>query len=104
MRESDKDVLEEAGWSIECESPLEIRTKDGSFATQEAAFIVLSDLRQEFSKKDKYIIINLENLEVFKNIDGSIKYFDSEIDAGITCGMYELENVWISKLVYNHIE
>ena len=61
-------------------------------------------MRQEFSKKDKYIIINLENLEVFKNIYGSIKYFDSEIDAGITCGMYELVNIWISKLVYNHIE
>ena len=104
MRESDKDVLEEAGWIIECENPLEIRTKDGSFVTQEAAFIVLSDLRQEFSKKDKYIIINLENLEVFKNIDGSIKYFDTEIDAGITCGMYELEDVWISKLIYNHNE
>lgn len=104
MRESDKDVLEEAGWSIECEYPLEIRSKDGSFATQEAAFIVLNDLRQEFSKKDKYIIINLEKLEVFKNIDGSIRYFDSEIDASIVCGIYEFENVWISKLVYNHIE
>lgn len=33
--------LEEDGWTIECESPLEIRHKDGSFATQGAANILV---------------------------------------------------------------
>lgn len=40
-------ILSEAGWEVECESPLEIRTVDGSFATGEAALIVLASLRQE---------------------------------------------------------
>ena len=36
----DKKILEENGWKVECESPFEISTKDGSFATNEAASMV----------------------------------------------------------------
>ena len=37
-------LLERHGWEVECESPFEIRHEDGSFATKQAATIVLSAL------------------------------------------------------------
>lgn len=40
--------LAENGWVIECESPLEIRHNDGSFASNNAAKIVV-----EFQTKNK---------------------------------------------------
>jgi flagellar basal body rod protein FlgG len=43
----EEQLLEENGWTVECESPLEIRHKDGSFATGQAASIVLSYLQSE---------------------------------------------------------
>lgn len=49
MNSEDIALLEAAGWTVECESPFEIRTKDGSFATLEAAYIVLSHVRAETS-------------------------------------------------------
>jgi len=54
--EEDMKLLEANGWEVECESPFEIRTKDGSFASGEAAYIVLNDLKSEtverFSEQD----------------------------------------------------
>jgi len=40
-------ILTEAGWEIECQSPLEIRHPDGSFATGGAALSVVACLREE---------------------------------------------------------
>ena len=40
-------LLEDNGWTLECESPLEIRHTDGSFATQQAAGIVVAELQAE---------------------------------------------------------
>lgn len=48
--------LEENGWTVECQSPLEISTKDGSFASGEAANMVLDSLiydnTQTFNETD----------------------------------------------------
>ena len=44
-------LLEENGWTVECESPFEIRYKDGSFATGEAATLVLLFLKSNVSPK-----------------------------------------------------
>lgn len=38
--------LELLGWTVECESPLEIRHTDGSFATLNAAEIVVENLEE----------------------------------------------------------
>ena len=43
-------------------------------------------------------------MDFMKDQDGIIKYYDTEEEAGIVCGVYELENAWILKLIYNHIE
>lgn len=42
---SNKDLLKENGWEIECESPFEIRHEDGSFASMNAAYIIVEELR-----------------------------------------------------------
>jgi hypothetical protein len=46
MNAEDIKFLEEWGWIVECESPLEIRHEDGSFATLNAAKIVLAAYRE----------------------------------------------------------
>ena len=40
MTDEQKKLLAENGWTVECESPLEIRHEDGSFATSNAAEMV----------------------------------------------------------------
>jgi hypothetical protein len=54
--------------------------------------------------KEQYVIIDLRNMDFMKNEEGKIKYYDTEEDACLTCGMYEFENAWVMKLIYNHIE
>lgn len=46
MNEQDITFLEKRGWTVECQSPLEIRHEDGSFATLNAAKIVLLWLKE----------------------------------------------------------
>lgn len=47
MTESDKQLLKNNNWFIECEMPLEIRHEDGSFATQNAAQNIILLLKIE---------------------------------------------------------
>lgn len=54
--------------------------------------------------KEKYVIIDLRNMDYMKDRDGNIKHYDTEQEAKVICGMYEFENVWVCKLVFNHIE
>lgn len=49
MDEKDVSLLELYGWEIECESPFEIRHKDGSFATRQVADIILQYIKDEFT-------------------------------------------------------
>jgi len=55
-------LLEANGWEVECHSPFEIRTKDGSFASGEAAEIVLANLKYKrdiaFSEQDMHDCFN----------------------------------------------
>lgn len=54
--------------------------------------------------KGKYVIIDLRNMNFMKNEKGEINYYDTLEEASVTCGMYEFENAWVMKLMYNHIE
>lgn len=47
MKDNDIEILEKSGWIVECQSPFEIRHEDGSFATLNAAEIVLDEVRRE---------------------------------------------------------
>jgi hypothetical protein len=44
---TEQQLLQKYGWTLECQSPFEIRHEDGSFASGQAASIVLSHLREE---------------------------------------------------------
>jgi len=54
--------------------------------------------------KNKYVIIDLRNMDYMKNEAGEINYYETEPEASLVCGMYEFENAWVCKLIYNHIE
>jgi len=54
--------------------------------------------------KDKFVIIDIINGDFMKDSDGKINIYNSEYEAEVVCGMYEFENVWICKLIHNHIE
>jgi len=55
-------LLEANGWEVECHSPFEIRTKDGSFASGEAANMVLDCLKYDrdnaFSEQEMHDCFN----------------------------------------------
>lgn len=54
--------------------------------------------------KNKYAIIDFTTMKSMKDLKGNIKYYDTEEDAQLDCGIYELNNAWIIKLVHQHIE
>lgn len=54
--------------------------------------------------ENKYVIIDLRNMDYMKDKEDKIIYYDTEEDALLTCGMYEFEDAWVMKLIYNHKE
>ena len=54
--------------------------------------------------EEQYVIIDLRNMDFMKDQSGNIKYYNTEEQAGIACSIYELENAWVMKLIYNHKE
>lgn len=54
--------------------------------------------------KGQYVIIDLRNMDFMKDENDKINYYDTEQEACEVCGMYEFENAWVMKLIYNHIE
>jgi hypothetical protein len=54
---------------------------------------------------DKYVIVkDLNFSDYMKDENGNIQVYDTLERAGLTCGMYEFEDVLILKIEYNHIE
>lgn len=47
MDKNREEILNSYGWEVECYSPLEIRHEDGSFATLNAAKIVINSIISE---------------------------------------------------------
>ena len=63
MLKEDEELLENDDWEVECDSPFEIRQKDGgSFASGYAAQIILDNLKHErdnaFSEQDMHDCFN----------------------------------------------
>ena len=54
--------------------------------------------------KDKYVIIDLRDMGFMRDEEGELNFYETEEEAFLTCGIYELENVWVLKLIGNHIE
>ena len=64
----------------------------------------LGEMYQAFLRTDQYVIIDLRNMDFMKDKSGNINYYDTEEEASRVCGMYEFENAWVMRLIYNHIE
>jgi hypothetical protein len=58
----------------------------------------------EKKETDKYVIIDFKTMDYMKNEKDEINLYVTEDEAASICGMYEFENVWVCKLIYNHIE
>lgn len=56
------------------------------------------------NKTGKYVIIDLRNMDYMKNENGEINYYNTLDEASTVCGMYEFEDAWVMKLMYNHRE
>jgi hypothetical protein len=54
--------------------------------------------------ENKYVIIDLRNMDFMKDEDGKIEMYDTLHEAGNVCGMYEFEDAWVCQLIYNHKE
>ena len=61
MDEKDKKLLNDNGWEVECHSPFEIRTKDGSFASGQGAWMVLHWLRYQNDPSPTYFVLRRVN-------------------------------------------
>lgn len=72
-------ILKRFGWTVECESPLEIRHKDGSFASNQAAKIVIEDVLTE--DKDAY-----EHLQ--DNMSDLIGMFEEDTGKVVGCFLF----------------
>jgi hypothetical protein len=57
MDEKDEKLLNDNGWEVTCYSPFEMNTKDGSFASGEAAYMVLSTLKDENKPSPTYFVL-----------------------------------------------
>jgi len=53
--------------------------------------------------KGQFVIIDLRNMDFMKEA-GKIVYYNTEEEAYDVCGIYEFENAWVVKLIYNHQE
>jgi hypothetical protein len=51
-----------------------------------------------------HVVIDIRSMDFMKDKEGKIIFYPTEEDACMACGMYELENAWVMKLIYNHIE
>jgi len=79
---TNEDLLKENGWIIECESPFEIRHKDGSFASMNAAYSVAEKLRLSSVMSSVLLIKNAYKAELIdkdtfiaKTIDALEKHY-----------------------------
>jgi len=84
MDKLDEKLLEASGWVVECGSPFEIRTEDGSFATNEAAQIVLWSLRDEYNKEDiRNITIDEDDDDIIVSLSDYEEFSPTKVYAKI---------------------
>lgn len=68
--DKEEELLKRFGWELECKSPFEIRHEDGSFATANAARIVLQTCEEEVAEED----------EDQKEIDVAVRFMRKNLD------------------------
>lgn len=89
MNDNDRELLEKDGWTIECESPFEIRHEDGSFGSGQAAQCVLASLQYEAQEGDSGELL-AEDLGKLLRDNFRVEKAN-EADSG---------NTWVEKLIF----
>lgn len=75
MNQEDIEFLEENGWIVECENPLEIRNnKTSSFATGYAAMCVFESLKNEENINKKEFKLNVNVREIMEEAFDTAEY------------------------------
>jgi hypothetical protein len=77
--------------------------KYGELTVKELESFTKAIIRHEQSN-GQYVIIDLRNMDYMKDKDGNINFYDDEEEACDVCGMYEFEDAWVCKLIYNYKE
>lgn len=72
--------------------------------TKTAGHLTRQIMETLLQEKHKYVIIDLRNMDFMKDKDGNINYYDTLDEASTVCGMYEFEDAWVMRLMYNHKE
>jgi len=70
------EILKDEGWTVECESPFEVRNRDGSFASGQGASYVVEGLREE---RTVYRFITY-GAKLFDSASGAYHYWNQVID------------------------
>jgi hypothetical protein len=88
----------------------EVVDEFGNYDTAKDYALMVS-IAEEYIKRElaeledsKFVIADLNTMEFFKKHEGGVAIYDSTYDAFSVCGMYELEDVWVMKLVHNYKE
>lgn len=85
MNQKDKKILELNGWIVECESPFEIRkSKTESFASNEAAELILSLLMEDAEFENNLILETAtQYVDIYNETNDDSKDIDSLINLGV---------------------
>lgn len=75
--------LEDNQWVIECESPLEVRHNEGSFATNFAARVLLDELYSQYKEENNIVAEEDENpqLKTFEKLEKLFNIMEGYIQA-----------------------
>jgi len=75
--------LEDNEWTVECESPLEVRNKDGSFATQYAAKVLVNELYNTYKDENSIASVDDDNVQAkaFERLEKLFNQMDQYIQS-----------------------
>jgi hypothetical protein len=75
--------LENNEWTVECESPLEVRNSEGSFATNYAAQVLLAELHTQYKEENNIVTESDENtqLKTFEKLEKLYNIMDGYVQA-----------------------
>ena len=102
-------IIQSQGWTVECESPLEISHSDGSFATMNAAIRVIADVVNEYKQEQPVLevletVVQLSAINDFvQNIVASTLVIELDAKRAKELNSYAKEADWKSAygLVFN---
>lgn len=75
MKLTDEEILDRCGWSLDCQSPLNISHTDGTMATNYAAQVMIDYLRDEFEEEREDFVEALKPRDIIEDLENIIPGF-----------------------------